>query len=109
MRKLSNTFLITVFLIAFLMSCSKGEHVVVGKWQSVYGKWPQISFYSDGTASLIGAKAKWTPIDNKNVKIEITENGETTVIEFTTEKDEKGLIGYYHLWGKLAFRKLSVN
>jgi len=108
MKKHLPIITIAGLLCLLLISCSNGEHIVIGKWQAENSDW-QISFYPDETASLFGLKVKWTPIDKRNVKMEITENGQTIILEFNTMKDEKGLVGIYSFFGKHKYRKIPME
>jgi hypothetical protein len=98
-------FIVLLVLASMLFSCSFGDHPAVGRWKPEVG-FVEIAFYPDGTGSLMMAKVKWSEIDRNSVKIELTENNQTMIVEFTIKNDDKGLLGILHFIGEQRYRKV---
>ncbi len=91
-------------LALLLVGCSlfDSRHAAVGHWKSDFAV---LVVYRDGTASFNGLKFRWQSVDAATVKLEIQDEGQDWLIEFSVERDEKGDIGILHLAVPVAFRR----
>jgi hypothetical protein len=106
MKKFKIYYLIlaVILLITYIGCSNTRDHIVVGKWKR---ERISLSFYTDGTASFMGSKCVWSPVNENTVKVELGENNEIMLMEFSVKVENGVSIGTFDLWGQgLTFQKV---